>query len=193
MNKFISVLLAVLLFATNAFGAVTISWPSAVVDANHDAAVNYDVRRKSGTGNYVSIAVITGTSYTDSLASDPGGITYTYQVFAQNGGGSVGSNEVSITTPVVTPPPGTSPNNARVPPLASITDNGGNVWTLGAQATATNRYVMKNNTYAEGAHGSVIVWCNGLIYTYDPSWAPGYWFYYQNNRWSTPLKTMPCP
>jgi len=185
MNKFISVLLAVLLFTTNALGAVTISWPSAVVDANHDAAVNYDVRRKSGTGNYVSIAVITGTSYTDSLAGDPGGITYTYQVFSQNPGGSAPSNEVSITTPAAPPS-----SNVFVPPAVQLIDIKNRVWTLGPSAPGGNRYLLVDGQFAGGASGTVIASCSSVVHHKNSA---GEWYRITpTDGWTYIGKVAPC-
>jgi len=158
MKKIILAVLFLLLTISTA-QAVTISWPAAVVDTNHDAAVNYDVKRKTTGGTYVSIAVITGLSYVDSLAGSPGGVTYTYQVLSCNSGGCASSNEVSYTTPA-----GVPSSNVFVPPSTQIVDLKNRVWTLGPVAPGGNRYLLLDGQFAGGAAGNLIAYCSQIVY-----------------------------
>ena len=87
-------------------------------------------------------------------------------------------------TPTPTPTPGgESPNNTRVPPDIQIVDSVGAVWTR-----ATNGAIFRNGSSAAGGAGSVILYCNHVVYVLgtDNQW----WRW--NNGWSAFGFVDPC-
>lgn len=195
MKILISILFALLLFPASVFAQTySLSWQAPAVDATHDPATSYLVQRKTGSTAFVTIATVPTTNYVDTIANDPGGVTYTWQIIASNANGlGAASGQVSATTPAQPPPAGSSPNNTRVPPSAQIVDAQGAVWTLGPSAGGNNKYVLKNGQFAGGTNGTIIAWCNAVVYHYDPG--SGFWYGLNSNgtSWFNAGKTIPCP
>ena len=87
-------------------------------------------------------------------------------------------------TPTPTPTPGgESPNNTRVPPASEIIDSFGAHWTRLANGT-----ILRNGSSAAGGAGSVILYCNHIVYVLgtDNQW----WRW--NNGWSPAGPVDPC-
>ncbi len=86
--------------ATNGAREIDLSWSA---PANNGAVITgYNVQRKAGSGSYINIVSVSGTSYSDTSLTP--GTAYTYQVRALNSVGYSGwSNESSATTDKAAP------------------------------------------------------------------------------------------
>lgn len=144
---------------------VQLSWEAAL------GAVDYVLERKSGSGAYTLLSVVTSTSYTDESVQY--NATYTYRLIARNNAATSAPAELSTTTP---PPPLQPPDApANLQAISSSTPQVVLRWTApervsryilerqarnGSFETLSNTLPASTTQYTDTAVGS------GTPYTY---------------------------
>lgn len=100
----------------------TISWTASVVDATHDAPVNYVVRRSDAGGAMTEIGkVVASTTSFENTFTDAGNAAHCWDIVAQNSGGQAISTQACWTTPAINATPPNTPGGVTIAAISSST------------------------------------------------------------------------
>ncbi len=167
-----------LIAIANGSSRVSLRWDASL------GAMNYNVKRSTGSGSETTITNVSGTSYVDNGLT--GGTTYYYKISAVNPGGQSGNSSevdamVGLPSPLRVLPLGDSmtegcsfafkiPGGYRAQLYQLLTNEGFNMSFVGSLTDNPAPSLPVSDWYHEGHMGYNIAWVDAGL----PSWSRGY-------------------